>query len=260
MIFCKLFIPLLGALSLGPVGFLLGLFLGYYLDKNTEDLYGNYQYISPEKLKKTKMTFFTVTFEVMGHVAKSDGRVSEQEISAARQIMKQMQLNQNQIKIAIDSFTQGKSPSFSLQQSLNKLMTECRNNRGLLQTFVELQFQFAKTDGPISKNKQDILLTICKRLGFSPNVSFEYEDIFNQRRSSQNQTRTSPIDSAYKVLGIANTAKPSEVKKQYRRLMNEHHPDKLIAKGLPDEMIKVATEKTQKIKSAYETIKKYRNF
>lgn len=64
-----------------------------------------------------------------------------------------------------------------------------------------------------------------------------------------------PLDAAYAVLGVATTASDVEIKKAYRRLMSQHHPDKLIAKGLPESMLKIATQKTQEIKAAYEKIK-----
>ncbi len=63
---------------------------------------------------------------------------------------------------------------------------------------------------------------------------------------------------AFSVLEMPETATHAQVKKAYRKLMSLHHPDKLVAKGLPNEMIKVATEKTQKIQAAYDTICKYR--
>ena len=63
---------------------------------------------------------------------------------------------------------------------------------------------------------------------------------------------------AYEMLGVSKNASDADVKKAYRRLMNQHHPDKLVAKGLPEEMIKLANEKTQQIKEAYERIKKSR--
>jgi len=62
------------------------------------------------------------------------------------------------------------------------------------------------------------------------------------------------LKEAYAVLGITNAASKAEVKKAYRRQMNEHHPDKLVSKGMPEEMVKMATEKTQEIKAAYELI------
>ena len=82
---------------------------------------------------------------------------------------------------------------------------------------------------------------------------------FSGTGPSSGGSRQPTISSAYKILGINKTASDAEVKKAYRRLMSQHHPDKLIAKGLPEEMIKLATEKTQKIKAAYEQIKKSRH-
>jgi DnaJ like chaperone protein len=73
------------------------------------------------------------------------------------------------------------------------------------------------------------------------------------------RTRAQPLSQAYAILGVGHTATDADVKKAYRRLMNQHHPDKLIAKGLPEEMIRIATEKTQQIKTAYEQIKSERN-
>ena len=57
---------------------------------------------------------------------------------------------------------------------------------------------------------------------------------------------------------MSKNASDADVKKAYRRLMNQHHPDKLVSKGLPEEMMKLANEKTQQIKEAYERIKKSR--
>ena len=66
------------------------------------------------------------------------------------------------------------------------------------------------------------------------------------------------IKDAYKVLGVQNDASDAEVKKAYRRLMSQHHPDKLVSKGLPDEMIRIATDRTHEIRKAYENIRSNR--
>ena len=90
-------------------------------------------------------------------------------------------------------------------------------------------------------------------------VQAQQEFAYQQGRGSKTPPQ-STLKAAYQVLGVAETASDAEVKKAYRRLMNQHHPDKLVAKGLPEEMMKLATEKTQEIKNAYEQIKIVRNF
>ena len=66
------------------------------------------------------------------------------------------------------------------------------------------------------------------------------------------------LQDAYHLLGVGDTVSDSELKKIYRRLMSQHHPDKLVSKGLPEQMIRDATEKTQQIKAAYELIRNSR--
>ena len=68
------------------------------------------------------------------------------------------------------------------------------------------------------------------------------------------------IEQAYRALGINSEATDKEVKIAYRRLMNQHHPDKLVARGMPESMISVAEEKTHKIKAAYDRVKAQRDF
>ena len=72
-------------------------------------------------------------------------------------------------------------------------------------------------------------------------------------------TARTSLKDAYRLLGVSDGASDAELKKAYRRLMSQHHPDKLVAKGLPEQMVKDATEKTQQIKAAYELIRKSRD-
>jgi DnaJ like chaperone protein len=128
--------------------------------------------------------------------------------------------------------------------------------------FLEIQIQAAYADGVLDEREEDVLHNICSHLGIS---RFEYERLKIQYQAqqqfygrSQYKADKSLLDNAYDVLGVSASATDAVVKKAYRRLMSQHHPDKLVAKGLPEEMMIIATEKTQKIRKAYETIKETR--
>ena len=140
----------------------------------------------------------------------------------------------------------------------------CHGSKVLLRLFLELQGQTVMAERiGYSRLKQQILQKISARFGFPPLNFVFFEDFFdyqpNYQQGYRQQTHQPPnsrlkLKEAYEILTIPETASDIEVKKAYRRLMNQHHPDKLISKGLPEEMLKLATEKTQAIQGAYEKI------
>ncbi len=229
--------------------------------------------------------FFTTTFKVIGYVAKSDGRVSEEEIRAARLIMQRMGLNEQQRQLAIQMFNQGKQINFDIDGALTQLAQSCQNNHALLQMFVEIQYQAATASLSQSEKKLQILQHISQRLGYKPfafafdfgfggtNTGQQYAGAghttgssgrtYGQQgyyHSSSEEVKFSALKNAYDLLGIKENATIDQIKHAYRVLMSQNHPDKLVSKGLPEEMIKMATEKTQNITKAYDLIRESRGF
>jgi len=242
----------LGFMFGGPLGALLGAALGRNFDRGIKitDEHGAF---GAGQQERVQAAFFTATFSVMGHIAKADGKITPEEISATESIMGQMQLNALQRKAAIKLFNEGKKDGFPLHDVLEQFRHECMRRRNLVQMFLEIQIATAMADGHIHATEKRILFIIGEQLGFD-RASIEQLFRFSGTGPSPGGKRQAPVSSAYQVLGIDKTASDAEVKKAYRRLMSQHHPDKLIAKGLPEEMIKLATEKTQKIKAAYEQV------
>ena len=245
----------LGYVFGGPLGAIIGAALGGNLDRGIKmgDQIGSHAYIGDQE--RVQAAFFTTTFSVMGHIAKADGLVSEQEISTAKHIMAQMQLSAEQRKAAIRFFDQGKTADFPLVDVLHQFKKECHRRRNLIQMFVEIQIATALADGKVDASEKRILYTIGEILGFSRSHIDHLFNIENGAQASASDRLT--LDQAYKILGVNKNSSETEIKKAYRRLMGQHHPDKLVAKGLPDEMIALATEKTQEIRKAYDLIKKH---
>ncbi len=257
----KLFGGTVGFMLGGPLGALIGAALGHKLDAKArqlgaEGLLGGHE--------RVQMAFFTATFSIMGHLAKADGRVSENEIHLAQSVMDQMQLNPSLERLAKQLYQEGKQPDFALDEVLDQFRRECRRSHNLLRMFLEILIQTAYADGAMHPAEREILLHICDRLGVS---RLEFERLDSMIRAARGfhgaaGARPGPaqLAQAYKILNISESASDAEVKKAYRRLINQHHPDKLVAKGLPEEMMKLAEQKTREIRQAYEKIREARGF
>lgn len=256
-----------GYLLGGPLGALLGVAVGHSLDKGIkevrEDFASSFKYSDQERVQTA---FFTATFSVMGHLAKVDGRVTEDEIQLAESVMSHMKLTQEQKIVAIRLFNEGKEPGFPLSSVLLQFKNECRRRRNVLRMFVEIQLHAAYADGDIQLAEKQLLLQICGQLGFSRAEFDQIEAMIRAERNFSRKQTESPsntrllLKDAYAVLGVSPQAGAVDIKKAYRRLLSQHHPDKLVAKGLPEEMMKIAAEKTHEIKSAYEQIREARGF
>jgi DnaJ like chaperone protein len=250
----------------GPLGALVGAAVGHGFDRGIASLddpaaIGE----DADGRERTQMAFFTATFSVMGHLAKADGRVSPNEIRVANSVMEQLQLSTSLKRLAQHLFTEGKAQAFPLDEVIDQFRQECRNNRNLHRMFMEIQLHAAYADGSVDPNVRRILSYVARRLGFSELQLTQMESMVqaglnywrHQGASAGGSTQPS-LEDAYAILNTTPQSTDAEVKYAYRRLMSEHHPDKLVARGLPEEMTRMATEKTQEIKVAYDRIREAR--
>jgi DnaJ like chaperone protein len=241
----------LGYMFGGPLGALLGAALGRNFDRGIR-VTGEHAAYGIGQQERVQAAFFTASFSIMGHIAKADGKVTATEIASAEAIMARMQLDSRQRRAAIKLFNEGKREDFPLHDVLMQFRRECHGRRNLVQMFLEIQIAVAMADGRLHAAERRLIFSIGQELGFT-HAAIEHLFSFTGR-SEQAPQRGQSLEDAYEILGVSKASTDAEIKKAYRRLMSQHHPDKLIAKGLPDEMVKIATEKTQKIKAAYEAI------
>jgi DnaJ like chaperone protein len=243
----------------GPLGALMGIAFGHSFDRGMGKLEGADW---GEDQERTQAAFFTATFSVMGHIAKADGRVSPEEIRLAEAVMERLGLNSEMRASARKLFNEGKSADFPIDEIMRQFRSETHRRTTLIQMFLEIQLQAAYADGVMHPAEKEALRSICGHLGISLVQLDRLEEMLRAgfgRGGYDAAAGETSLQDAYRLLGVSESASDTDIKKTYRRLMSQHHPDKLVAKGLPEQMIKDATEKTQQIKAAYELIRKSRD-
>ncbi|WP_108652295.1 co-chaperone DjlA [Dongshaea marina] len=266
----------IGFLIGNVIGALIGLWLGFMFDRARANRFSMEGWYWKRASEEDRQNFFYATFAVMGHIAKASGQVTEAEIKVASAFMDRMQLFGSAREQAKQAFGAGKSADFPLLETLRQFRESCQDNRDLLRFFLEMQLQAAFADGQLHPKEREILHTVARALGFSSNElerllsMIEAELRFFQRHRYQHSgqqgyqhqqmpPRQDELDDAYQLLGVEASASDDDVKKAYRKQMSKHHPDKLMAKGLPKEMLEMAKQKAQDIQAAWEMIKKSRN-
>ncbi len=249
---------LLGLLTLGPFGAAVGVLVGHQFDSESGGPFRpalNSQAIGE--------LFFRTTFQVMGLIAKADGRVSERDIEAARAVMAELRLGPAQVQAAIGHFTAGKQSDFALDAALDALARACGGRRDLLRVFVEIQVRVALAANDVDAPSRALLRRVASRLGISFLELAQIETVLRIRRGSFTQTsaRSSAnqrLEQAYRVLEVEPSVDDEDLAKAYRRQLSRHHPDKLKANGLPESMLEHAKQRTQQIIEAYELIRERR--
>jgi DnaJ like chaperone protein len=237
----------------GPLGAAAGATLGHaFVDKKKNvyrlsETHSGHALPSPEQ---AHMIFFEAVFSMLAKMSKVDGRVSEKEVAVIENFMKdELHLDINSRIAAVQIFRQAIKSSESFETSASQFYMAFSNQPYIIELVMDILFRVASTDGHIQKEEEELLLSAS--------------NIFNYTRADYERMKSKYAQTTnhyYAVLNCEPTASNEDIKKQFRKLAGEYHPDKIQAKGLPEGFIKFANEKFAEIQEAYSAIRKERAF
>jgi DnaJ like chaperone protein len=214
-------------------------------------------------------------FTLLGAVAKSDGRVSEAEIAVAERLMTRIGLDAEQRKQAATSFNVGKQPEFDVTRTINELRHWVGMRRDHAFPILDVVIETVLAEGNPAPEKMAIL----RQLAFALRISeMELMALMAMKGYAWNggqrgyghgrgpgsnggyvpPQRTTQGPDPYAVLGIDRNADERAIKRAYRKLISEHHPDRLG--DLPEDMRRRAESRASEINAAYDRIKEMKGF
>jgi DnaJ like chaperone protein len=249
----------------GISGAVIGAILGHIFDRFL---------FSISNVGNTQKAFFEALFSSLGHLSKADGQVTDNEIRMVESLMARMQINGEDRQNAIRCFNQGKSAGFDLESALQPFVKMSAIRHDLRHMFMEILVEAAFSSGTVSQEEQAVLLRIARDLKIPGQVfsammnargqpgkqsSQGYQRYQGSRQRATNSSAPT-IAQAYAILGLTDKASDSEIKRAYRKLVSQYHPDKLVSRGLPEEMMEIAKTRVRDINTAYDQIKQTRGF
>ena len=249
---------LLGAIFGGFRGLLFGTLIGYVAGLVV-------QRVVIGSLQVAQSQLIDTTFAVMGAVCKADKVVSRDEIQAVEQMFRMLKLHGAQREQAKAAFNRGKQADFDLDAAVDNFARISRGRSVLLQFFLQLQCMAVAADGRIDPAEHAMLVRIARRLGLGEADVAQLEALLRSgarttggRSSAGRAPARDELADAYAALGVTAQSNAAEIKRAYRKLISQNHPDKLASRGLPDSMRAVAEERSRELNSAYDLIKSAR--
>ena len=210
--------------------------------------------VSYESIKNSELGLFVA---LVAKVAKADGKVEALEAQLVGIMFDDISAvfpePQKTKDILKRIFSEEKDRSDDTQEVAQHLGRAIKRDRAKQQQFMGFLIQLAFIDGEVSKSEEEVLQTIAEAMEFDPDA---YHAIFDQfEKMMQNIQPKANIGDAYKLLGVNESDDMDVIKKAYRKLIRQYHPDIIKSQGKDEAYMQEATAKTQEINQAYEMIK-----
>ncbi len=253
---------LVGLATLKPLFALLGLFLGHQFDRGFAERYQRFQR-QGTGIGRLPDEYVRALFQTMGHLTKIDGRVSEDEIRAARAIMHRIGLGPARVRHAINWFEDGKKAAFPLIQTMRQLRRVDARRTDMRLLFVRLLLEVVLAKDSLHQKERAVIWTICTELDIGRVDLAQLEAMIRAqkgfRHSPAGDADAQRVRNAYLSLGVEESTTNEDIKKAYRRLMNKNHPDKIASRSPDAAVVAEAERRTREIRRAYEMLKARRS-
>jgi len=219
----------------GPIGALIGVVAGHAIDKikTNQKL--------PEESALKQIGFTVGVIVLSAKMAKADGKVTKEEIRA---FQNKISVPENEIKNVARLWDQAKKTTDGFEVYAQQICQLLGKNSSVLEELLNLLIIIAKADGKITKSEILYLKQVSIIFGFSIE---KFERIYSSNLGK--------ISDPYQILGVTRNTPIVEIKNKWKLLASNHHPDKLIAQGLPIDFIEKSTNRLQEINNAWDIIK-----
>ena len=223
----------------GPFGALLGSFLGGKISNiSSSNTFASQQ--------NSQQIFALSLIILSAKLSKADGRVSKEELIAVKD---KLQIPDSEIDQVAKIFNKAKDESTGYEPYAKQISEIFKRNQNVLEEVINILFYIAEADGHVSNEEESMIANIAFIFGLSQN---QYESIKESRKSSD---KLNP----YIVLESQPTDDLKSIRKKYIKLSKEHHPDLLISKGVPIEVINESKNKMRAINAAWDQIQKLKS-
>lgn len=259
-----LFIPIIkGSFMAYIIIFLLTGVMFYYVFRS----YSTYEAYTAESMKNFSTTPEAIASSDLGlfvalvaKVAKADGKVDTLEAELVGLMLDDVSSvfpePQKTREILKDIFAKEKDRSDNVEEIARKLGEATRKNTTQQEKFMGFLIQLAFADGEVSKEEEDLLQLIAETLRVNPGIYHQIFDHFENLIKNIQPQHT--VKNAYEILGVSESDDMQTIKKAYRKLVKQYHPDIIKSQAHSEHYLEEATRKTQEINQAYDLIKKSR--
>ncbi len=228
----------------GPLGAVAGAVFGHAFDRNQPmEGGGRLTYLSTHE--EANMTFFVAVFSMLAKLARVDGYVSKAEIATIERFMAEdLRLTPQSRNAAVGIFQTALDSPQTFEDYASQFYEQFRFQPQILDFMLDILFRVSVADGKLTEEAEALIRSAARIFGIG-------EERYRQIRKAY----ATDVERYYAVLGVGKNDPPEQIKKAYRHLVQEYHPDKIAAKGLPEEFTRFAEDKFREIQEAYEKIK-----